>query len=262
MKQQLWQVHDYKFLFQWNRDDLLEIIESVILPDWTSLQSGEPDCTFELKATERSLSLIQNGETRVQGVKKETLQQTLKRESHINLATYAPNLVFVHAGVVLYRGGLIMIPGGSYTGKSTLTKSLVEAGGIFYSDEYAIVDSTGLVRPFPRPHCERLKGGKTKLIPAQRLGWRSDLGAAPVTSIIVTKYEKDAEWKPRKLTAGEAVLKMLENTVSAQAEPQRAIRYLSMVAKSAHCLASHRAESGPTAQNILTSLGRFEGPSS
>ena len=57
--------------------------------------------------------------------------------------------VFVHAGVVGWKGHAIVIPGRSRSGKTTLVAELVKAGAEYYSDEFAVLDAEGRVHPFP-----------------------------------------------------------------------------------------------------------------
>ena len=82
-------------------------------------------------------------------------------EDHLQLyvAEHAPRRVFVHAGVVGWRGKAVVIPGRTMTGKSTLVKALVEAGATYYSDEYAVLDKRGRVHPYARPLAMRPIGG-------------------------------------------------------------------------------------------------------
>jgi uridine kinase len=41
----------------------------------------------------------------------------------------------------------IAIPGRSFSGKTSLVTALVRAGAVYYSDEFAVIDRDGLVRP-------------------------------------------------------------------------------------------------------------------
>ena len=60
--------------------------------------------------------------------------------------------MFVHAGVVAVDGRALLLPGGSFTGKTTLVAALLRAGAQYGSDEYAVLDEAGLVLPaYPRP---------------------------------------------------------------------------------------------------------------
>src|SRR5215472_11774288 len=71
-------------------------------------------------------------------------------ESHLQLtvAEYAPRRVFVHAGVVAWKEQVIMIPGASFSGKSSLVAEFLRAGATYYSDEYAVIDAHGRVHPY------------------------------------------------------------------------------------------------------------------
>ena len=55
--------------------------------------------------------------------------EALENHLQIYVAEHARRRVFVHAGVVGWRGRAIVIPGRTMSGKSTLVKALVEAGG-------------------------------------------------------------------------------------------------------------------------------------
>src|SRR2546423_5752299 len=73
-------------------------------------------------------------------------------ESHLQLtvAEYAPRRAFLHAGVVGFKGRAIVIPGMSFSGKSTLVVELLRAGATYYSDEYAVIDERGRVHSYAR----------------------------------------------------------------------------------------------------------------
>ena len=66
------------------------------------------------------------------------------------VAQRSRQMLFVHAGVVGWRGLAIVIPGRSHTGKSTLVAELVRRGAVYYSDEFAVLDDTGRVHPYRR----------------------------------------------------------------------------------------------------------------
>ena len=66
-----------------------------------------------------------------------------------HIALDATEFVFIHAGVVADGGRAIVIPGLSFSGKTTLVRALVEAGAVYYSDEFAALDENGRVLPTP-----------------------------------------------------------------------------------------------------------------
>ena len=146
------------------------------------------------------------------------------------VAEFAKHRVFVHAGVVGWKGKAIVIPGRSYSGKSTLVAELVRAGATYYSDEYAVFDARGRVHPFAKPIELRAEGElKQSKIEAIDLGGYSGTKPLNVGLVLMTQFKDGAHWRPRKLTAGKAVLEMLFNTVSARRNPERAMSTLQRV---------------------------------
>ena len=75
----------------------------------------------------------------------------LEYDLELHVAEHTPNFVFVHAGVVGWQGRAIVIPGRSYSGKSSLVAGLCHAGASYYSDEYALFDADGRVHAYRRP---------------------------------------------------------------------------------------------------------------
>ena len=74
----------------------------------------------------------------------------LESNLHAQTAESAADALFVHAGVAAWRGQAIIIPGRSFSGKTTLTAALVQAGAEYLSDEYAVFGADGLVYPYPK----------------------------------------------------------------------------------------------------------------
>src|SRR5262249_10896677 len=116
---------------------------------------------------DRMYSLIIGGPARRSGVRRLNLlygdHQRLARSANVDevfdrvesdlrlfVAELARNRIFVHAGVVGWKGKAIVIPGPSYSGKSTIVAALVRAGASYYSDEYAVFDARGRVHPFAK----------------------------------------------------------------------------------------------------------------
>jgi hypothetical protein len=148
----------------------------------------------------------------------------------IFVAEFARHRVFVHAGVVGWKGKAIVIPGRSYSGKSTLVAELVRAGATYYSDEYAVFDARGRVHPFAKPLELRRQGEyEQSKIEVSDLGGQAGTKPLTVGMVLMTQFMDGARWRPRKLTAGKAVLEMLFNTVSARRNPERALTTLQRV---------------------------------
>jgi len=100
----------------------------------------------------------------------------------------SPDWVAFHAGVVTVEGGLVVLPGPSGRGKSTLTAALVAAGAAYLSDELALLDpGAGLVRPYPKPLALAGGHGAAKdLVDPHTIG---ALGAAaPVSAVVAPTF--------------------------------------------------------------------------
>jgi hypothetical protein len=178
-------------------------------------------------------------------------------DTHIRLfiAARAPDWVFVHAGVVACDGRALLIPGESFSGKTTLVAALVKAGATYYSDEYAVLDEAGRVHRYPRPLSIR-KGytGTTRERRAVDLGIVSGDERAELRAIAVTRYRPGLEWKPKRVSRGRGVVALLANTVPAQERPEQALRTLRRAVARATVLEGDRGEAAPVAEALLREL--------
>jgi hypothetical protein len=177
-------------------------------------------------------------------------------ESHLDLliATEARQQVFLHAGVVGWRGNAIIIPGRSLSGKTTLVAEMLRAGATYYSDDYAVLGTSGRVTPFPRPLSVRQQSTKapTKVDP-QEFGASIGVKALPVGHVVVTEYQPGARWRPRRLSPGQAALALLDNTVSARVRPAAALPVLRQVVAQASALKGRRGEAREVVERLLNS---------
>ena len=81
-----------------------------------------------------------------------SLLKIFESDLQLLVADNASRRTFVHAGVVGWNNQAVLIPGMSFSGKTTLVSKLVQAGAKYYSDEYAVIDEHGLHVPHPRMH--------------------------------------------------------------------------------------------------------------
>jgi hypothetical protein len=171
------------------------------------------------------------------------------------IAECARNRVFVHAGCVAVDGQAIVLPGRSMSGKSSLTAALVRAGADYYSDEYAVFDNRGLVRPYPRRLAIRpYDGAAPRRVPVEELGGRSGRGPAKVKLIAVLRFDPGAGWQPRPLTRGPAVLRLLDNTVATRSRPRAVLSALEGATHDARALEGTRGDADDTAARLMSIL--------
>ena len=121
----------------------------------------------------------------------------------------APGFTFVHAGVVDAGGCGIVIPGRSYTGKSTLVAELVRLGATYVSDEYAVLDPSGLVHPFAKPLSIRTGRHDPlgQLVPVPQALVADDPVRAGL--IVLTSYSPGAQWRPSVHSRAEGAFALL-----------------------------------------------------
>lgn len=180
---------------------------------------------------------------------------TFESALQLYVAQMAIGSVFVHAGVVGWRGRAIVIPGRSHTGKTTLVAELVRAGATYYSDEYAVLDVRGRVHPFAKPLALRdsSDGVQTKT-PVETLGGKAGVRPLPVGLVVASEYRRGALWRPRQLSKGQGVLALLSHTISARWRPEASLVTLPRVAAGARILKGARGDAKEVAEAILRRL--------
>lgn len=179
--------------------------------------------------------------------------QLLGSQIRLTVAEYAPNHTFVHAGVVAVDDKAIVIPAKSFAGKTTLTYELVKRGAIYYSDEYAVIDQTGFIHPFPKDISMRgIIDNQTQVeIAPESIG--GTVGKKPVTAglIVITEYSERSKWRPKTLTAGRGFLELITHTVPIRQNPELAVTALRKMLEGAFIIKSRRGDAGKTADAII-----------
>lgn len=178
-------------------------------------------------------------------------------ESNVALycALMAKHRLFVHAGVIGWNGQAIVIPGRSFSGKSTLVKAFLHAGATYYSDEFAVLDPQGRVHPFARPLSLRENGAEMQVrVTPENLGAQTGSIPLPVGVVLLTKFERDVRWRPRAVSCGQGVLGLLANTPAARNRPERALQILTASVAQARILSGVRGEAEHLVQQVLGSL--------
>lgn len=176
------------------------------------------------------------------------------------VASAMPQAICVHAGVVALGGAAVMIPGRSMSGKTTLVAALIRAGATYYSDEYAVIGPTGLIRPFPQDLGMRRPGDPAQVpVNPSALGGR--VGSRPVRARLVafTRFADGMSWTPRTMSQGETVMALLGHTVAPDRRPARTMAWLTGATADAVGLDGARGDADATARQILArmdALGR------
>ena len=230
---------------------------------WQAAPSGEVDMLYSLHVVPpsrregmRNEYLLYCGSALlVRALDLEAVLSVFNKHAELLTAFRARDGLFVHAGVVGWRGRAIVVPGRSMTGKTTLVEALVEAGATYYSDEFAVLDRQGLVHPYPLPLSIRGANGQPgQKTPVEALGGQAGEAPLPIGLLVVTQYQEGARWRPRSLSAGQALLALMDNTVAARREPCYSMPILREAVIGARVVQSKRGEAGRAARAILRQL--------
>ena len=145
-----------------------------------------------------------------------------------------------------------MVPGRSLSGKTTLVQEMLRLGATYYSDEFAVVDDSGLVHPFARPLGirEDSSPAQTKYT-AESLGASSGIKPLPLGTAVICRYEAGARWQPAALSQGQEALELLANSVAVRSQPYQTLRRLHQLARRAVFIKGTRGEACEAAKSIL-----------
>lgn len=247
-----------------NDPAVLDRLAPYLPPGWQPSTSPVVDHLYSLLVgrTKRGSRVrrrhrLYGGDTRLlETTELDEVLEVLESDLHFQVALNARRRLFVHAGVVGWRGQAIVIAGRSMSGKTTLVEALVRAGATYYSDEYAAFDARGRVHPYPKPlNLRQENGARPKKCPVEELGVVAGTEPLPVGLIVIAKYEAAARWRPRVLSPGEALLALLDNTVLARIKPELALATLQRVVPGAVALKGKRGEAKEIIESLLSYLG-------
>ena len=182
----------------------------------------------------------------------------LSREIRLTAAENAVERVFVHAGVVVWGGRAIVLPGDSFHGKSTLTAELVRRGAGYYSDEYAIFDPTGKVNPFPKSLSIRGEVDAYRQIdrPVEHFGGVQWTGGAVVGLVLLTQYQPRGKWDPQILSPANGLMEILKYTLPIRRRPAFTLAVLKTVADEALIVKTDRGDASEAARLIIKLMGQ------
>ncbi len=235
-----------------NNAELLKDLPNHFPPLWKPVSTSTVDRIFSLRIGKASSTIFEDGEQVLQASSLKRVLTDFERRLKMYVAEMARRRVFVHAGAVGWKGYAIIIPGRSYSGKTTLVRELVRAGATYYSDEYAVLDLQGRVHPYPQWLRVRQPGSMVQQhYPVEAFGGIVGTKPLPVGLVIVSKYRENTRWRPVKLTAGHGVLELLDNTVPARRKPEVVLPVLQKAVSVATILKGERSEAANIVRCIL-----------
>lgn len=234
-------------------DTAVTVVRRTLLDRLTAIDRGEAKHVFSLRYADGRYHMDLNGEDLGDGEVEWIFFKYFDTRVRLLIAEHAVGFVFLHAGVVAWKGKAVIIPADSFSGKTTLVAALVKKGAVYYSDEYAIIDRAGNVHPFPRLLSMRDKSGnylKTDITVAS-LGGTIGLDPVPVSLVLLTRFRSHSRWKPIILTSGVGVMKMMPQAISLRFHSKFTLDVLKKIADRAIIIESLRNSANNSADKIL-----------
>lgn len=167
------------------------------------------------------------------------------------VARRSAQLLFVHAGVVGWRGVGIVIPGRASIGKSTLVAELVRRGAVYYSDAFAVLDDAGRVHPYRGMIGLDVEGHPRNLRLVREDGATEPL---PIRLIVAGAYAPGVVWRPTVLRGSHAALSLVESPVLAREDAPRLPKIAAQIAADAVALRGPRSEAAEVAALLLDTV--------
>jgi hypothetical protein len=169
-----------------------------------------------------------------------------------HVGSLAKSWVFIHAGVVSWKGKAIILPGRSHRGKTTLVSEMIRNGAGYMSDEYAILDGNGMVHPFERDLGVR-PSATEPAVPVDPGEFGGSRATDPVEAgmVVFTGFVEKAEWRPVPVTLGNGILEAVPEVIPFSFNTEFVLKVLNTTFNRAIIVKSDRGEARFTAPKIL-----------
>lgn len=198
-----------------DKDNLLHKIQKLLPPFYETRSFTEAKDIFSLVtgATTEINGFYRNEERILQFEKfEESYFEAVESKIQFSLAvSLPPHKFFLHAGAVSLNDCGIIIPGLSFSGKSTLVKEFIKAGAKYYSDDCAVIDREGNLYPYSKTLSIRNSSKIGEIIEARSFG--AELGEKPIQvgAVIFTEFAGDQIWQGNRIGQGKAVWNLAQN---------------------------------------------------
>lgn len=161
-----------------------------------------------------------------------------------------PGQVAVHAALIRIDNAVLVVPGFSGVGKSSLCVAAMDAGFEVWSDEYCLIDtSSGDVTGWTRPIRQRLPQGGVR-----RINHQGPAGPGRATHVVTMRFDTDtAGLDLEEVSPGQVAMDLMANTVCAQSRSEETFRATTRLAREVKGFGGTRGEI-ETALPLIRSL--------
>lgn len=252
-----------KFRVDCNRKRSLErarnVVTDVLVGQVTEIDPDAAEHRFVIRRTDDDRYLELDGEHLNANPNSRGFHHYLSARVRLLVASNSKKFVFLHAGVVGWKGKCVLFPADSHEGKTTLVAALIAKGAVYYSDDYAIIDADGLVHPFPRKLSirDRKTPGKWKDVKADAFAAATGRDPLPIGSVFITRYSADAKWKPKRLTTGLGIMEIIPFNISLQKNPKNSLTTIRKAIENAILFKSFRPDVEFCVNEILEIVDKY-----
>ncbi len=230
---------------------------SVIIPEglYKKISYRNAVHSFSVRRNKTAEYVLFKGRKKITyGNDKENFLKYLDWQIRLTIAEFADSRVFVHAGVIAWKGKAIILPASSFQGKTTLVKELTKLGAKYYSDEYAVLDEEGFVHPFPKMLSIRGLTDKYQQTDyaVETFGGIKGVTPLPVGMVLLTEFEPGAEWQPKLLSEGLGIIELLSHTIPIRYNPKFSLKVLNKTVNRAIIVKTKRGEAERFAVKLLS----------
>ncbi|MGA7343800.1 MAG: hypothetical protein WBE72_11270 [Terracidiphilus sp.] len=229
------------------------ILDRYVFPSLPRLAAnpGHADLDIRIEQSAGAFQLLVNGEQAASAGAGSELVRDLVRVLDEAVIQRLGSLRAVHAGAVLWNGRVVLLPGSTHAGKSSLVAELLRRGATYFSDEYAMVDAQGRVHPYPRPLLVR--NGRPEQVPLLAEECNAAVGdaPAPVGWIFSLEYRSESAWNVVPVPQSVALLTLLQNTPHPLADSPEMVGAFQHAVAGARCFAGIRNDAVDAAAQIL-----------
>jgi hypothetical protein len=234
-------------------NDATKVARKSLLENLRKIKGERIDQSFELIRSPKggSFRMEQNGEYVTWGRSRRKFLKFFDSMIRVAVGEHAVDRVFLHSGVVGWKGKAILIPADSFKGKSTLVTELVRQGASYLSDEFAVLDENGLVYPFARDISRRSEQYVPFELTVKDLGGTVETVPRPVGFVLLTEYRARAVWRPKILSPGNGLMKILPFALSLNSRPEFSLKVLHNVSTRAIIASGTRGSAELFARTLL-----------
>jgi hypothetical protein len=238
-------------------EDVLELVQPFVPPHSKPCDPDSVQTRFSITKSPVGTYAVNKDGRQLNGrLSLDIALEILDSKIRIYLGRKAHDSIFIHAGAVAHQGMGIAIPGRSFSGKTSLVAALVRAGAVYYSDEFAVLDPEGLVRPYAKDLSVRNGGYEQTHHTVETFGGVAGREPVPLRMLLITTYRPGAEWNPQVRSRGAGAMALLANAVPARERSEEVMAAVTRAAEGAVILEGDRGDAEALAPLLLQELER------